>query len=492
MPTSGADRPCPGQRPSGSLVRPRLPGVLSVVLAAVLTAGLAGCSSETSSPSPSSSSGPPVSSEALSVPPVVADALARLLRSRARAVRAGDSRSFLRSVDRSDPTFVASQRAYFANLSQLPLRTYRYTLNPATIVRDDADYWAVVTLTLEIEGYDTRPATAPDRFRFSPVPGHSDRFRVSSVTDADWELRNEVVAEPWDLGPVLVRRGSGVLGIFDEGSVGYATSLLASFERGLGQLAGEVPYPWPHSVVVVALSDNAYLTSLHGLPGRDPARLDAVAVPVAASPGSTAIAATRIVLNPAMLDRAGAARDRLVRHELTHVALGRRDDLAPVWLSEGLAEYVSVRAMAPQDRRIPRRAVSAAGDGVDALPSDAEFNDLHAPWHYALAWWACEYLADNFGEGSLWLLLDEFRGDVDDPDAVLQSYFGLDSADLARRAGRLLLATYRASRPDDGPHETAQPSPSPSTPSSSPEPGEADEAGGPASASPDSGGGLLP
>ena len=301
------------------------------------------------------------------------------------------------------------------------------------------------------------------------------------MSDTIWESRNPVVQQPWDLGPVEVRTGLGVLGIFDQGSVERAPAVIGSVEEGIAELSAEVPYPWSRSVVVYALSDDAFLGSLEGLPGHDPTRLDAIAVPVLSSPGSGVVAGTRIVLNPGMLGRPGPQRDRLVRHELTHVVLGSRDDLAPVWLGEGLAEYVSVRPMAPQDRRIPQSAVRAAEDGFSEMPADDEFNDEHSSENYALSWWACEYLADSYGEAALWSLLDAL-GDGTDQEQVLEKSFGIDSAQLASRAGRLLLANYRPKQRSGsagGQPAPGQPSPeaSPSaTGSPSASPGPSDDA----------------
>ncbi len=460
MPTSGTSP----LRPTHRLVR----SVLVALLTAGPAVGLAACSGSPPDEPPTASANAP----SVQVPAAVPDGLTDLLRQRSRAVRLKDVRAFVRGLDRADPSFVADQRSYFDNLAQLPIGTYRYSLDPGSIVREGDDYWAVVVVTLELAGYDARPVTAPDRYRFSPWPGHPDRFRLSSVSDTTWESRNQVAQQPWDLGPVEVRTGLGVLGIFDRGSVERAPDVVSSVEEGIAELSGLVPYPWSRSVVVYAMSDDTFLGSLDGLPG-DPTRLDAIAVPVLSSPESGVVAGTRIVLNPGMLDGPAPQRDRLIRHELTHVVLGSRDDLAPVWLGEGLAEYVSVRPMAPQDRRIQPSAVQAAEDGFSEMPVDDEFNDEYSSEHYALSWWACEYLADSYGEAALWSLLDAL-GEGADQEQVLEKSFGIDSTQLANRAGRLLLANYRPKQsgssggqqtpggqsPEASPSATGSPAPS--------------------------------
>jgi hypothetical protein len=166
---------------------------------------------------------------------------------------------------------------------------------------------------------------------------------------------------------------------------------------------------------------------------------------VAAEPGRAALASTRFVLHPRLLSHGGEGRARLIRHELTHVALGRRDDHVPVWLSEGLAEYVSVRPLPPERRGISQSAVDAARAGFTDLPGDDDFNDADSRAHYGESWWACEYVARTDGEPTLWSLLDE----LDDPDLdpaarndALRGWIGLGTRQLARRAGRLLLLTF--------------------------------------------------
>ncbi len=173
---------------------------------------------------------------------------------------------------------------------------------------------------------------------------------------------------------------------------------------------------------------------------------------------------TRFVLNPRMLDRARLERDRLVRHELAHVAIGEHDDHAPVWLSEGLAEYVSVRPLAPEDRRISDAAIAAAKGGlVTELPDDATFNDGESAVHYGVAWWACEYLATAFGQ-------DE---PVDDPRRARRrggrgrlrtstpgskGMTGLNSRTLARKAAKLMIATFDPGYERSRPFEPIRPS----------------------------------
>ncbi len=355
----------------------------------------------------------------------VVRAIGRALDARARMVKRADADRFDRLLG-GDTAFRARQHTWFDDVTQLPIARLGYRLDPGSLLRDGEDYAATADLVLQLDGYDAEPVRTPGRFRFRPAPHHPGRFLLTDVTMSD--------PQPWDLGPVQVLQGAGVLEVFDAGSAADAPELLTSVENGIASVAAQVPYDWNRSVVVYALSDPAFLDSLHDVPGGHPEDLDAVAFPVGHS--------TRFALNPRMLDRSGRERDRLLRHELTHVAIGTRDDDVPVWLSEGLAEYVSVRPLAPQDRRIPAAAVAAARAGVDDLPPDASFNDGDSQAHYGLAWFAVEYVADAYGERAPWAMLDAMGRAGADPDAVLRDQFGTSTHQLAEQAAHLILTLY--------------------------------------------------
>jgi hypothetical protein len=436
--------------------------VCAAAAALALVVGLASCSGDEVAPGESASRHTPEAGgpSAVEIPPDLERSFSRLLRQRAAALLSGDRVAFADGLELSDDSFVAQQAAYFDNLRHLPIAELGFDLDIGTLVRSGDDYWGVVDVALQLDGFDAEPVVSVDRYRFSPVGEGGRRFALSSVTDAEWEADNGVFSQPWDDGPIEVRAGAGVLGIFDVGSVAAAPRLVRSVERGISDVAGIVPYDWSRSVVVYALSDTDFLSSIEDPPGGHPERLDGVAFPVMTGPTSGEVASTRFVLNPRVLDRARLERDRLVRHELAHVAIGEHDDHAPVWLSEGLAEYVSVRPLAPEDRRIADAAIAAArGRLITELPDDATFNDGDSALNYGVAWWACEYLATAFGEASLWTILDELDDAGTDPEdgSRLAGLTGINSRTLARKAAKQMLATF-----DPGYRVTPGPSANPS------------------------------
>jgi hypothetical protein len=363
----------------------------------------------------------------------VASAVEHALEARATAVRRADADRFERTVGGSR-AFREQQLTWYANLTQLPLERFRYRFDPASLVRDGDAYWVVVDEVLQLDGYDAAPVVTADRFRFAPAADGTGRMRLVSVTDRQWEEAQRVQPQPWDLGPVDVRVGFGVLGVFDDGSAAAAGSLLTSVESGVADVSALVPYDWSRSVVVYALSDQTFMAGLEDVPGDDPEALDAVSFPVGEG--------TRFVLSPRVLTASDAERDRLVRHELTHVAVGTADDRAPVWLSEGIAEWVSVQPLPPEDRRLPDAALAAAEERVPDLPDDDSFNDADSQAHYGLAWWVVEYVADSYGEEAPWRLLEALGAPGADADEVLRDDWGTSTAELTAQAETMIRATY--------------------------------------------------
>ena len=431
----------------GDALEPLGRGLLVLLTALALSLVLGSCALLAGDDEP----GAQPTSSAQPAPREVVSAVQRTLDLRAAGVRRQDRGRFERALTPGPAEFRTQQAQYFHNLLQLPLERVEYRFDPADVLRVDDSYWVVVEVRLQLRGYDDVPVVARDRYLFEPGNGARGRLRLASVTDAAWEERNRVVPQPWDRGPVQVREVAGVLGVFDDASVAAAPGLLDATQRAVAEVGAVVPFEWSGRVVLYALSTTAALAAVADLPGGDAESLDAVAVPVAADPRDpgSPLASTRIVLNPRVLAAAGAertsaqgrTRDRLLRHEVTHVAVGPRDDDAPVWLAEGIAEWVSVRPLAPEDRALPEVALQAARADLAAgrvrMPDGATFNADGSTAHYGLSWWAAEHLADSFGSQVLWQLL-EAGGD----EPALERLVGLDEDRLAARAARLMVATY--------------------------------------------------
>lgn len=369
----------------------------------------------------------------------VARAVTRLLDRRSRAVRREDVTAFLATLA-DDVALARRQREWFDDVTSLPVERFAQSLRRRSLrVRGDRAT-AVVATTLQLAAYDAMPVVRDARFRFVREDG---RWRTATVRDRAWERAHAVELPPWDLGPVDVVEGRGVLGVFDDGSVARAGELVGVVEQAVGDVSAVLPFDWSRHVVVYALTDTRVLTGLRGLPGDDPEALDAVAFPVPGRPGQPGLAATRFLLHPRMLEVRPEELARLVRHEITHVALGTRDDGAPLWLSEGLAEWVSVQPLPDSARVVSGSALAAAEEGPRRLPADEGFNTGDVGAHYGLAWWACETVVDMYGDGALWGLLDALAGaPAGSRDTVLRETVGMDEQRLAAEAAKRIVATY--------------------------------------------------
>ena len=82
--------------------------------------------------------GSPLPTSAAPPPPGVVEDLTRVLRRRAVAVREDRARQFRSGLVAGDRAFRRAQAAYFTSVRQLPLGVFRYSFDPADILRVDA------------------------------------------------------------------------------------------------------------------------------------------------------------------------------------------------------------------------------------------------------------------------------------------------------------------------------------------------------------------
>ncbi|PUA79636.1 hypothetical protein [Nocardioides currus] len=405
-----------------------------LLLAAVLMVGplLAGCSGD-----------PPADETPDGVAAEVLPLMKKLLRQRGHALVQADEQAFMATVDPSAPRFVEREQVYFANMAQLPVRRLAYRVEADSLVRAAGGFDVVVQVHLQLGGFDAVPVVRPALFHFTHDPA-SGTVLVAGDRDRSWEQRTGVEVQPWDDQAITVVQRGGVLGIFDRQSALQADQVMRAVEDGIDEVADVVPYDWDAHVVAYALSDTDLLEGLDDLPAEDPDALDAVSFPVPSRLDRDApLAGTRFLLHPRMLASEADQLARLIRHELTHVALGSRDDEVPTWLGEGIAEWVSVQPLPADERLISQSAIDAADAGLDELPADVDYNDADQAAHYGISWWACETIVEMYGEERLWQLLDDLaQTSPERQDDQLQQTLQMGSAQLAREAARRIVATY--------------------------------------------------
>jgi hypothetical protein len=374
----------------------------------------------------------------------------RLLDQRVKAVRTRDQRLFLAHVDRRDQGLVARQRRYFRNLVQLPLATFAYRVRPqewdvATPARWGADVRVPrVTLSLQLEGYDAVPVQRTVGFAFSFRGG---RATIVSDRTATGRALFAGAPAPWDLTAITVREVPGVLGIFDRQTRASAATVTSAVRAGIGSIDRALPFSWSGRVVVYSVRSSGVLDSFTDVPGGALDHLGAMTFPTYAAPGRSQVASTRMLVMPSSVAAGEPFLGRITRHELSHVAIGVRDDGAPAWVSEGVAEYLGARDLTRAQRIIPSSALARARGAVDGMPESRTFNGSDQEWHYAVSWMAFDYVAATDGESRLWELVDAMHnggaGTTEaEQDRVLEQVLGYDARELARHAAARIRSIY--------------------------------------------------
>ena len=413
--------------------RLRLAAIVAVLL---LVLGLAGCGGDDDPPITGGGDARVTAAEAMALEQ-------RILNQRARAVRENNLKLFLRRVNHKDRGLMARQRRYFRNLVQLPLSRFRYRVTPeqwegqprSPRWGDDVHKPRVV-LSLQLDGYDAVPVKRTVGFVFSFRNG---RARIVSDRSTTGKLFYSGTPAPWDLAAISVREDSGVLGIFDRRSSVSADTVTEVVRSGIDDLDRALPFTWPGRVVVYSMENPRVLSSFRDVPGGAIDHLGAMTFPTYSEAKQSQVASTRMLLMPSSVEAGQPFLGRITRHELSHIAIGVRDDGAPSWVSEGIAEYLGAREVPLRDRIIPTSALDLAQGADEGMPVSPEFNNSEQEWHYALSWMACDYIAETFGEPRLWELVDAMHNGGDgtsdrDQDRVLLQVLGFDNRELARRA----------------------------------------------------------
>lgn len=418
-----------------------LPRVLAAPLVLALLPGLTACASQ-----PGSADRPRVGHEATGhrYEGTAADfaAIRRVLADRASAVLHDDRAAFLATVDPGDHDFVARQRTLFANLQQLPVASMSYTLEDVGIPRRDLgrgpQLSPPVVEYVALHGADVRPVSNPlvDVF----VRRHH-RWLLASETEHVFNQTTDVQSRPWGGGPVDVARRGNTVVVTDAGTraprlLGRISRALAAVRAVLGRRAG------PH--LLVDATSTGVAQRFSALSHEDAA---AVTFPVHMSArsgvGPDRLAGLVVKINPHRL-RGGLGQYGLLRHELTHVTLFAESKGLPVWLSEGMADYVAFHPY-PESALVVAARVRQRLDRMarhPALPESSQF-DYDPAENYALSHAAVLWLADRYGVPRLLSLVDAYHRAFRSTDLVaadtrmLRRVFGITARQLAVQAFRV-------------------------------------------------------
>jgi len=206
-------------------------------------------------------------------------------------------------------------------------------------------------------------------------------------------------------------------------------------ESAIDRVAEVRPAGWSKTVVVVAVRDQRLMDTY--FTGRDnsPEDFVAAAVPFYTTVpewdrGNARFVSDRVVFNAEHLDLRDPDLRYTVIHELTHVAMASVTyQRTPLWLVEGFAEYVAQRGR-PIVEGDFFAAVKRGKPALAALPkNDTFYEHQGGALNYGLAWLACRYIADTYGEARLVELYESFRRHPLENDA-LRDVLGVTTDEL--------------------------------------------------------------
>jgi hypothetical protein len=323
---------------------------------------------------------------------------------RSTAVLKNDLKGFLASIDPTQPTLVARQKTLFANLRQFRFTTLRYFVGderkaPALVAKyGSTAYSTRVMMRYQVAGLDPRPVQTDVGYTFV---FRSGKWLLAADDAIDETLSSDGHRQPWDFQPISVIRRGKVLVVVDKKESTLGRKIAKASEGAVKGVRRHWPRSWNGAVMVVAMPEPRVMSMLwtagNGRGWTIAAKAvtlydgDPLGVKTAAPVGS------RIVVNPAV--RKDLDEDLLV-HEMTHVATVPIGIRTPVWLVEGIAEYVRCHSIEDDPhwtvdpyRKTVRTKYLAS---MKVLPAEAEFN-ANGDRSYGQSWWAAEYLADSEG-----------------------------------------------------------------------------------------------
>ncbi|WP_433010450.1 peptidase MA family metallohydrolase [Kribbella sp. CA-294648] len=359
-----------------------------------------------------------------SVPDAETQMLAEIdavLKARAAAVVAGRLPQYLATVDAKNAKLVQRDKQVFGNLRKLGLKQFSYARETEFVPEKRGAGWAIrLMMVLQIEGIDAAPRATPVGYTFAQRGG---RWLLVADDELAGESDRGTYREPWDLGPIEVARGGGVLVVVPAGEGANARRLVQESREALPAVRLATRRAQV-GILVVAMGDRRSMDAEWSTGGH-PA--GAVSVrnysPTDEAMTSFKVTGSRIVINPTERTKA----DRfLLAHEFTHAVLSTLGSSAPTWLVEGFAMYVENR-LAEQSGNADRVAdwrdelLSKSVKPLVVLPIDGVFHGDYDEESYGVSWLIVEYLVTKYGLEKVNALYADLAKGSDDPAAREQT-----------------------------------------------------------------------
>ncbi|TWD83854.1 hypothetical protein FB561_5023 [Kribbella amoyensis] len=322
-----------------------------------------------------------------------------LLAHRATAVLKGDLKGFLAVVDPKQPALVARQRLLFTNLRKFGFSSLKYFTADSWDVPPLAEKYGPTTYTTrvmmryQLAGLDPKPVQTDLGYTFVR---RANLWVLVEDGAIDETLSNDGHRQPWDFGEVTVVRRGKVVVVVDKTEAALGQKIARVSEGAVDAVRRHWPRPWNGAVLVVAMSEPRVMATLWTAGNGQGWTIAAKAVTLhegeQVGQESGPVIGSRIVVNPSM--RKTLEEDLLV-HEMTHVATVPIGAKTPIWLVEGVAEYVRAHSIEddPEWTVDPYRKTVRTKylPTLQKLPGPNQFDD-DADRAYALSWWVVEYL----------------------------------------------------------------------------------------------------
>ncbi|RYC12996.1 hypothetical protein [Nocardioides zhouii] len=350
-----------------------------------------------------------------------------LVDARERALQDGDRDAFLSTVDADDLGFSATQARWFDNLALLPVTDVSFELGDEDVMSEvvrDGDLQLPIDFTMRLSGFDARPVTQVMVWTFVRRDGE---VALANDHSAEVDAMTRWIPAPWDVAHIEVRRTEQILGIFDEDTVDHADYVMRDLAAAATVVREHLPQ-WTGSFVVYGGSDVTAMSRMTEMTVDETA---GVAFPVLSRVGGR-VAAYRFIVNPTVVGDV-LSRSVVFRHELVHVALGSSDAWSPVWLVEGVAQYVALSPY-PVDQRRLMAAQRLVGVAPRALEDSRAFYERNQGVNYALAALVCDYVASTRGEDAIWDLVRTFASGAGGAEEVVRRELGVSTSELSRQA----------------------------------------------------------
>lgn len=317
-----------------------------------------------------------------------------------RALRSGDRADLERLAAPEDAAALAS---IAANVHRLGVRglALRYvddsdvelTARQRSLLGQDV-WVSDLELRWRLAGYDRKPSSVEVPVVFQWRPDGTAVFVTSRVTGG-------YRVPSWLLGEVAVRRTPRTLVIAPGPQRARQVSRQAATAV---RTVHSTVTGWDGPLVVEATASGQRFQSSAGMSAADAKSIAAVTTTTDGTnlPSSP----VHVYLNPRVYDPLGPRGQQIVlSHEAAHVALGAATSAVPMWLSEGIADYIAL-----VDSALPVTVLAAQiiarvrkQGAPDHLPGQAEFGganpDIGA--HYESAWLAARLIAQQYGEPAL-------------------------------------------------------------------------------------------